>query len=283
VAHKQSPVGAHVSVSGGLVRGTLGRADQLGAEVVQVFVANPRGWAEPAADPEGDEAFRTVRAERRLPVFVHAPYLINFGSPSPETMTKSSSALAFSLRRGAAIGAAGVVVHAGSAVLGNRWTDAMAQVREQLLPLVDAIPDGGPRLLIEPTAGGGGALAADIETIGAYLDFLGDDRIGLCIDTCHLHAAGHDLSTPAGVRAAFAALRRSVGASRIGLLHVNDSRDPVGSKRDRHASIGSGSIGLDGVGALFATPSLRGVPMVVETEDTGHASDILALKALRGT
>src|SRR6185312_9268347 len=98
---------------------TLARADQLEAEVVQVFVANPRGWAEPSVDPGADEAFRLACAERGLPVFVHAPYLINFGSPSPETLGKSSSALAFSLRRGAAVGARGVVVHAGSAVLGN--------------------------------------------------------------------------------------------------------------------------------------------------------------------
>ncbi len=124
-------IGAHVSVAGGLARKTIARAGAIEAEAVQIFVANPRGWAEPAADPDGDELFRQQCDARGLPVFVHAPYLINFGSPSPETLARSSAALAFSLRRGAAIGAAGVVVHAGSAVLGNRWTDAMTQVREQ--------------------------------------------------------------------------------------------------------------------------------------------------------
>jgi deoxyribonuclease-4 len=243
---------------------------------VQIFVANPRGWAEPAADPAGDEAFRLASAQ--LPVFIHAPYLINFGSPSPETLTRSSAALAFSLRRGAAVGAAGVVVHAGSAVLGNRWDEAMAQVRERVLPLLD---EGGPRLLIEPTAGGGGALASDITSIAAYLDVLDDDRVGLCIDTCHLHAAGHDLSTAAGMRAAFTQLVRAVGRNRIGLLHVNDSRDPCGSKRDRHAALGQGTIGHDGFSALFATPSLRKVAMVVETEEAGHGADIEILKSLR--
>ncbi len=276
---RRSPIGAHVSVARGLVRGTLGQVDALGAEAVQVFVANPRGWAEPPVDAETDEAFRVAAAQRRLPVFVHAPYLINFGSPSPETLARSRGALAFSLRRGAAIGAAGVVVHAGSAVLGNRWTDAMAQVRAEVLPLLAA---GDPPLLIEPTAGGGGALASDIASIGAYLDALGDERIGLCIDTCHLHAAGHDLSTPAGARRAIRDLVGAVGAHRIGLLHVNDSRDPAGSRRDRHAAIGAGTIGLAGFGALMRIPALRGVPMVVETEDTGHADDIATLKRLRG-
>src|SRR6185312_1485562 len=113
---------------------TLARADQLEAEVVQVFVANPRGWAEPSVDPGADEAFRLACVERGLPVFVHAPYLINFGSPSPETLAKSRDALAFSLARGGAIGAAAVVVHAGSTVLGNSWADAMLQVRDNVLP-----------------------------------------------------------------------------------------------------------------------------------------------------
>jgi deoxyribonuclease-4 len=267
-----------VSVAGGLARGPLKRVDEIGAEVIQVFVANPRGWAPPAPDPAGDEAFRVACAERGLPVFVHAPYLINFGSPSPETLAKSRSALEFSLARGAAIGATGVVVHAGSAVLGNRWPDAMAQVREVIRPLLDA---DGPQLLIEPTAGGGGALASNVDSIAAYLDALDDPRVGLCLDTCHLHAAGHDLSTAAGVRQTLSALGRAVGPGRVGLVHLNDSRDPAGSRRDRHASIGQGSIGLAGLAAVVAAPGLKGVPLVVETQDSGQADDVAALKDLQ--
>jgi deoxyribonuclease IV len=271
-------VGAHVSVSGGLVRGALAAADRLDAEVIQIFVANPRGWAHPVVDAAADEAFRVACAERGLPVFVHAPYLINFGSPSPETLARSSEALEFSLRRGAAVGASGVVVHAGSAVLGNRWDEAMEQAREHLLPLVR---DEWPRILIEPTAGGGGALASDVDSIAAYLEALDDPLIGVCLDTCHLHAAGHDLSTEAATKKTIAAVTRRIGPGRIGLVHANDSRDECGSKRDRHASIGDGSIGLDGLRGLFTAPGLRGVAMVVETEDTGHAGDIAALKKLR--
>jgi deoxyribonuclease-4 len=152
----------------------------------------------------------------------------------------------------------------------------MEQVRSHVLPLID---DAGPRLLIEPTAGGGGALASDVDSIGAYLDALDDARVGVCLDTCHLHAAGHDLRTQ--LRSTVNAIARRIGRGRIGLVHVNDSRDPCGSKRDRHASVGSGSIGLDGLRDLFAIAALRGVAMVVETDDTGHAADIAALKALR--
>jgi deoxyribonuclease-4 len=277
VARRLSPVGAHVSVAGGLVR-ALPRAAGIGAETVQIFLASPRAWAPPPPDPDGDDEFG---AACTMPVFVHAPYLINFGSPSPETLAKSRDALEFSLRRGAAIGAAGVVLHAGSAVLGNPWDGAMKQVREHVLPLLDRIGDA-PRLLIEPTAGGGGALASDAASLGAYLDFLDrDPRIGVCLDTCHMHAAGHDLSTPTSFAAALRAYVRAAGRGTIGLVHVNDSRDPVGSKRDRHESLGRGTIGRDSFGTLFTTPVLRGVPLVVETAEADHADDIATLKSFR--
>jgi len=277
VARSLAPVGAHVSVAGGLAR-ALPRAAEIGAEAIQVFVANPRAWAPPPPDAEGDAAFAGACP---LPVFVHAPYLINFGSPSAATLARSGDALAFSLRRAAAIGARGVVLHAGSAVLGNRWEDAMTQVRASLLGVLDAVP-GAPRLLIEPTAGGGGALAADAPSLGAYLDVLGrDERVGVCLDTCHMHAAGADLSTARGFATVLRAYARAAGPGRIGLIHVNDSRDPAGSKRDRHESVGRGRIGLDPFTALFTTPATRRVPMVVETVDTEQATDIATVKKLR--
>lgn len=277
MARRSSPVGAHVSVAKGLAH-ALPRAAEVGAEAIQIFVSSPRAWAPPPPDPDGDAAFAAACA---LPVFIHAPYLINFGSPSPETLAKSCSALEFALRRGAAVGASGVVVHAGSAVLANSWDEAMAQVRAHVLPLLDTMP-GAPRLLIEPTAGGGGALASNADSLAAYLDVLGrDERIGVCLDTCHLHAAGHDASTPAGFAAALRAFARAAGPNKIGLVHANDSRDPAGSKRDRHASIGRGTIGRDAFAALFTTRGFRNVPLVVETEESEHATDIATLKSLR--
>lgn len=141
-------IGAHVSVAGGLSKATSRAA-----------------------------------AACAVPVFVHAPYLINFGSPSPQTLLRSAAALGFSLRRGAAIDARGVVLHAGSAVLGNGWDAAMVQAREHVGRVLDSVPH---------------ALASDATSLGAYLDAMGrDERIGVCLDTCHMHAAGHDLSTPA--------------------------------------------------------------------------------------
>jgi deoxyribonuclease-4 len=275
----RQPIGAHVSVAGGL-GSAWRRADAIGAETIQIFVANPRGWAPPQADPAGDEAFAAERAARRMRVFVHAPYLINLGSPSPVTLQHSRDALTFALRRGAAIGAEAVVVHAGSAVSGIDRTAALCQVRDSIDAALTAVD--GIALLIEPTAGGGAALASDAVSLADYLDATGrHSRLGVCLDTCHLHAAGHDLSTPARLVAAVRAFARAAGAGGIGLVHVNDSRDPAGSLRDRHAAIGAGTIGLEPFGALFRATPLRRAPLVVETAERDHADDIARLRALR--
>ena len=251
-------------------------AAKIGAEVVQVFLSSPRAWALPPGTPDSDASFA---AECGVPVFVHAPYLVNFGSPTPETLARSRAALDFSLRRGRAIGARGVVMHAGSGV-GNHWAEVMAQLRTHVLRTLDAVPDG-PRLLIEPMASSA-SLASDAASLAAYLDVLGrDERIGVCLDTCHMHAAGHDLSTPASFAAALREYGRAAGRGRIGLIHVNDSRDPAGSGRDRHEAVGKGTIGRAAFTALFRTPASRRVPMVVETNDAGHADDIATLRALR--
>lgn len=275
-----NPVGAHISVAGGVPR-CLPRARDVGAEVIQIFVANSRAWAEPTHDPAHDQAFASSCIDGGIPVYVHAPYLINFGSPTAETLTRSAAALSFTLRRSATVGARGVVLHAGSAVLGNDRDAAMKQVRTHLLRVLDAVPDAPP-LLIEPTAGGGGALASDAASTADYLDVLDhDERIGLCLDTCHMHAAGHDMSTTAAFARSVRAFVHAAGSTSIGLVHVNDSRDWVGSHRDRHASVGEGTIGLAPFGALFRSRALRAVPLVIETTDLAHAADIARLKTLR--
>jgi deoxyribonuclease-4 len=270
------PIGAHISVTGGLAR-VLPRASAADAETLQLFLANPRGWAQPRLDEAADETFAGTC---RLPVFVHAPYLVNFGSPSPDTLLRSAQALEFALRRGRAVGARGVVVHAGSAVHGNRWTAAMTELRERVLRVLDAVPDA-PRLLIEPMASHA-SLASDAESLAAYLDVLGrEERLGVCLDTCHMHAAGHDLSTAASFARALRAYAAAAGPGGIALVHVNDSRDPVGSHRDRHAALGTGTIGVAAFGALFTSSATRRVPLVVETEPANQAGDIATLKSLR--
>ncbi|HZB31415.1 MAG TPA: deoxyribonuclease IV [Streptosporangiaceae bacterium] len=280
----RSPIGAHVPVAGGLATGGLKYAADIGAEAVQVFVTNPRGWALAAGRPAEDERLRAYAAEHDFPVFVHTPYLVNFGSPSADTLARSVASVRHALVRGAAIGARGVIVHTGSAVSQSR-EDAMRQVREGLLPLLDEIPDDGPDILLEPMAGQGAMLCATVEQFGSYLAALDrHPRAGVCLDTCHAFAAGHDLAAPGGVRKTVDALVDSAGPGRIKLIHANDSKDRCGSARDRHENIGAGHIGEKAFAALFRHPAVAGVPFIIETpgrDRAPHRKDIDALRRLR--
>lgn len=277
---KPSAVGAHVPVAGGLLKG-LAYAEEITAAALQVFVCNPRGWATSPGDPAKDEEFRAAHS---LPTYVHASYLVNLGSPTEATVRKSVTSLEHTFERAALIGARGVVVHAGSAVAGTHRDDALAQLREHLLPLLDKIPDDGPQLLIEPTAGGGHALAATVEDLGPYFAVLEEHpRLGVCLDTCHAFAAGHDLAAPGGMKRTLDALVRTVGRGRLQLIHANDSKDAVGSSRDRHETIGAGRIGKDPFSELFRHPATRNVPVVVETpgDAAAHRRDLELLRSLR--
>ncbi|MEU6536029.1 deoxyribonuclease IV [Streptomyces sp. NPDC047000] len=281
----RNPVGGHVPVAGGLHSVGLAYARELGAEALQVFVANPRGWATPAGDPRQDEAFRAVCEAESLPVYVHAPYLINFGSHTDATAERSAESLRHSLRRGREIGARGVVVHTGSATGGRERSVALAQVRRLLLPLLDELThDDDPFLLLESTAGQGASLCSRTWDFGPYFAALdAHPRLGVCLDTCHVFAAGHDLTGPHGMHRTLDLLVDTVGAGRLKLVHANDSMDVSGARKDRHANIGAGHIGEDPFRALMTHPATEGVPLVIETPGgrEGHAADVERLKKLR--
>jgi deoxyribonuclease-4 len=263
-------------------------ADRVGAQAVQIFLGNPRGWAPAPGDAVQDATFADAAAQLRIPVFVHAPYLINLGSPQPVTLERSVRSLRLILERAAFIGAVGVVLHAGSAVEAASRDQALLQLREALLPILDVLAEsaGELRLLIEPTPGGAAALASTVGDLGPFFAALeGHPRLGVCLDTCHAYAAGHDLAAPGGVRRTLSLLVKTVGRGRLGLIHANDSRDPLGSRRDRHAPVGVGTIGIEPFAELFVHPATRGVPLIVETPggEQQHRTDIRALKRLRDT
>jgi deoxyribonuclease-4 len=281
---KPSPVGAHVFVAGGLASAGLRYGESIGAEALQVFVSNPRGWAVPASDPVGDDAFGSACVDRKLPVYVHAPYLVNFASPTEATREKSAASVRHSLLRGRRICAGGVVVHAGSAVDAAHREQALKLMHEELMPILDGLDDDDPFLLVEPTAGGGQPIAATVTDLGPLFEALEwHPRLGVCLDTCHAFAAGHDLSVPGGVRSLLNSLVRVVGRGRLKLIHANDSRDPLGSGRDRHTNIGNGQIGSESLAELFRHPATRDVPVVIETPGPmeAHLRDLAALRALR--
>ncbi|MGW6362477.1 deoxyribonuclease IV [Streptomyces sp. NBC_00009] len=281
----RNPVGGHVPVAGGLASVGLSYARELGAETVQVFVANPRGWATPPGNPKQDEAFRAACAAEDIPAYVHAPYLINFGSHTEATVEKSVESLRHSLRRAREIGALGVVVHTGSATGGREREVALAQVRERMLPLLDELThDDDPYLLLESTAGQGSSLCSRTWDFGPYFDALdAHPKLGVCLDTCHIFAAGHDLTGPAGMNQTLDLLVDTVGEGRLKLIHANDSKDVAGAHKDRHENIGSGHIGAEPFRALMAHPATENVPLIIETPGgkVGHATDVARLKELR--
>jgi deoxyribonuclease IV len=288
------PVGAHVPTAGGLARSALPYCDATAARVVQVFVSNPRGWRLTDGDPAQDEAFRAGCAERDVPAYVHAPLLVNLGSPTPATVRSSVATLAHALRRARQIGARAVVFHAGSSVNEGGTAAALRRVGRVLRPLLDEAAEmDGPRLLVEPSAGGGRCLASRVEDLGPYFESVDwHPWLGVCFDACHAWAAGHDLATvggmaeparPSGMAQTLDSLVATVGTDRLALVHANDSRDACGSLRDRHENIGRGRIGEAPFAELLRHPATAGVPVIVETPstgDTGHAPDIATLARL---
>ncbi|MFG3340812.1 deoxyribonuclease IV [Glycomyces sp. NPDC048151] len=270
-------VGAHVPVGGGLVKKGLVNAEEYKVETLQVFLGSPRGWAPPSVNPVDARRFRDECAERDWPVFVHASYLLNLASPDKDAVQKSVEHLRLSLAAAGQIGAQGVVVHAGSSRDGDRPA-ALKRLKKVFKEALKGAPKS-VRLLVEPTAGGANAMAWTFETTGEYIDAVGIAEVGLCFDTCHLHAAGEDLADRDGLEASLEALNARIGSGRIGLIHYNDSKDPRDSRRDRHEMLGKGILGDKGLRAVAASPALAGVPLVVETptqaEDVAHAKKLV--------
>jgi deoxyribonuclease-4 len=289
---RRNPIGTHVLVGKGLVDGAVANADEVGCETFQIFVGNPRGWALSSGKPAEDARFRDLMAERGTRTFIHAPYLVNLGSPTLATYENSVASVAHNLKRAAEIGAEGVVVHTGSFVdpsdgdSAARYDTAMKQVREGLLPLLDAVAgDSAPWLLLEPTAGQGRSLCAGVEDLAPYLDALDNHpKAGICLDTCHIFAAGAPLDVPGGTTATVDRIVEIGGPRRLRLVHANDSMDVRGAFKDRHQRIGEGHIGEGAFSELFAHPATEGVPFILETPDSRNADnrDIPLLKRLRG-
>ncbi|WP_307855927.1 deoxyribonuclease IV [Nocardioides faecalis] len=288
------PVGTHVQVGKNLVDGALRTAVDLGCEAIQVFCGNPRGWALSEGDPGVDRRFRDRAGELGMRVFIHTPYLVNPGSPTPATYERSLALIAHNLRRAVEIGAEGVVVHTGSYVepagddpdaAQERHRDALRRLREGLLPILDDVAtDDAPWLLLEPTAGQGRSLCAKVEDLAAYLGALDmHPKAGVCLDTCHVFAAGEPLDEPGGTTDTVDRLVQVGGEGRLRLIHANDSKDVRGAFKDRHEKIGQGHIGTAAFAELFAHPATAGVPFILETPGSRGADDpdIALLKQLR--
>jgi len=286
MATVKSPIriGAHVPTSGGMATRSIEYALTIKAEAIQVFASSPRTWATSTPNPVMDEAFKIKTAEHDIKPYVHASFLINLGSPTQSTYENSLSATAYSLKRGREIGAHGVVVHTGSAVEESHVKQAWKQIHEGVMPILNNLKDDDPWLLLEPTAGQGQSLVKKLDDLTKYFEALEwHPKVGVCLDTCHVFAAGHDIKKPGGMKETIDLLVKIVGVERIKLIHVNDSMDICGNLKDRHQNIGKGEIGTKPFTELVSHPAILNAPLILETPgaEPEHGSEVALLKKMR--
>jgi deoxyribonuclease IV len=271
-------IGAHVPTRGGLLS-AIRAARECGADAIQVFLSNPRAWAPPRISRKEADAFRQAWGESGLgPMFVHAPYVVNLASPVPEFLERSIDVIRQALAAASSVGANGYVVHAGSGGPGE-----LAESFHRAVSALRAVPaQGSCDVVVELTAGTSGSVAARFPEAARLFDAVGDPRLKLCADTCHLFAAGYALDEPEGVAACFEELRATGLGDRLVLIHANDAKYERGARRDRHEHIGQGGIGVEGFFEILHRPEVQDLALVVETpgrlED--HARNIATLRRL---
>lgn len=275
-------IGAHVSTAGGLVK-AVGRGEEIGAASIQIFNQSPRAWKPTNYTAEDFAEFReAVEASGIESVIIHAVYLINPATPEKDLRKKSLESLAHALSIGDGIGATGVVLHPGS----RKDADLIpAMVRSgevigEAISRTESCP-----ILIEQMAGHKGILGHTFEEIEAITEAAGGgDRIGVCLDSCHLFAAGYDIRTPESITRVVDDLERLVGKKRLKALHLNDSKDPFESKRDRHEDVGIGEIGDKSMSWFLSEPRFDELPATLETPGKYRddvAADVEHVRKLR--
>lgn len=259
-------------------------ASRIGADAFQIFASNPRAWA-PPGPPRSDAVaeFRDARRSAGMgPVFAHSSYLVNIASPDEGFRRRSVDLARRELEFVQVLGADGLVIHAGAGGSGDRGV-AVERAAASVLAIVAEAWSAD--VVLELTAGGGGTVASTIPQAAELLDAVGrHPRVALCVDTCHLFAAGASLDHPDGVAAAFGELRGHRLARRLRVVHANDARDPRGSRRDRHEHPGEGHIGEAGFRAILSDPAVRRCAVLCETRGgpEDHARDVAALRRFAG-
>ena len=264
-------VGGHVSTSGGLVK-AHGRAVEIGGEAMQIFNQSPRMWRPTSWKADDIAEFRSLMADGPIrSVVIHAVYLINLAAPEEDVRSKSLESMTHAVRVGDAIGADGVVVHPGSAKK-DPLPEAMERIVEALRQVLEET--SGCRVLLEDTAGAGGTIGRSFEELASLIDGVGHkDRVGVCLDCCHLLASGYDIRTIDKLSSVMDEFEKVVGLDRLACVHVNDSQMPLGSNRDRHALLPKGELGREGLAAFLSEPRFEGMPALLEGGE-GQGADL---------
>ncbi len=291
-------MGMHISIAGGLHK-MAEKARDFGLETIQIFSRSPRGGLARDLGPEEVEAAKRILGEASIhPLVVHTPYFVNLCASEAEMRAYGVATVTGELERAALLGSPYVVTHLGRPGDGVGEEEALALAASTLAEILGRPASGGAvMLLIENTAGAGREVGSDLESLARLLERLEDgpggrlgtgaplaaSRLGICLDTCHAHAAGYNLSTPEGVGAFTGLAERLFGRDRVRVVHANDSVGEAGSRKDRHAAIGEGTIGREGFRALLRDPLLQSCPFLLETSgsDEERAESARSLAAMR--
>jgi deoxyribonuclease-4 len=276
-------LGAHMSIAGGIDLAPL-RGREVGCRTMQLFTKSSNQWRARPLPPEEIERYRAnLRATGIAPAVAHDSYLINLASTDAELHRKSMAAFLEELERAEALGIPYLVTHPGAHV-GAGEEAGLRQVAKSVRELLKRTKDYQVQVIIETAAGQGTSLGHRFEQIAALLDQIGlPERTGVCLDTCHVFAAGYDIRTPEGYADVIGAFDTVVGVQHLKVIHLNDSKKELGCRVDRHEHIGKGNIGLDAFRCLLADPCLTGIPMILETpkDDDFLLSDRRNLDTLR--
>jgi deoxyribonuclease IV len=265
-------IGAHVSIAGGLVN-AVERGVERESDAIQIFNQSSRMWRPNVYSDEDVAAFRDATDASRIEsVTIHAVYLINCASGEKEIRQKSLTALKGALELGDRIGAIGVVLHPG-AQKGRDYDESMAAVGDALR---EALRETDRcRILLEDTAGAGGTLGRDFDELARLIELGGaGDRLGLCLDCCHMLASGFEVRRADRLTEVVDELEAKIGLDRLKALHINDSKMPLGSNRDRHATLGDGELGKRGLRVFLSEPRFEGLPALLETGPDGSGPDL---------
>lgn len=261
-------IGAHMSVAGGVSK-AIDRAVVHGCEALQIFTKNGSQWRGKPLDPAEINAFRARIDQTGIaPVVSHASYLINLATTLPALRDQSIAAFVDELDRAEALDLLGVVIHPGTCTAGTE-EDALRLIADAIQQVFEARPDHKAMVILEHTAGQGRTLGYRFEHLADILTHVrGSARVGVCLDTCHLVAAGYDIVSEAGYRETFETFDRLVGFDRLKVVHGNDSKRPCGARVDRHEHIGKGCLGEEPFRRLLHDPRFAGRPILIETKKT---------------
>jgi deoxyribonuclease-4 len=275
-------IGAHVSTSGGVDK-AIDRAVAMGAEAIQIFSGAPYAWRRKNYTQAEVDAYRKkVQQTGVAPAFIHGLYLVNLASSDAPLLARSYDALVGDMKAASLIDARGVIFHLGSHK-GAGYEACLNQVVEYVQRVIENTADAW--LILENSAGMGGAIGSKFAELGSIIRESGSDRVKVCLDTQHAFASGHDVKTRPGLDKMLAEFDRDVGLERLVAMHANDSKIPLGGGVDRHANIGEGHIGRDGFENLLSHPALAEIPFLLEVpgfEDKGpDKENVEILKSLR--